>query len=81
MARDERDETDRSEEQIRPLCAPGSDIDREGASEHLCGLQRRPTGDRAERIQRALAAAGAFSSGVPDLAENHDKYLEEVYDS
>lgn len=33
----------------------------------------------AERRQRALSAVGKFSSGVPDLGENHDKYLAEIY--
>jgi hypothetical protein len=26
-------------------------------------------------LRRALAAAGSFASGVPDLAEHHDDYL------
>jgi Arc/MetJ-type ribon-helix-helix transcriptional regulator len=26
-------------------------------------------------LRRALAAAGSFASGVPDLAERHDEYL------
>lgn len=30
-----------------------------------------------EALQRALAAAGSFASGVPDLAEHHDDYLAE----
>ncbi|MBS1870647.1 MAG: ribbon-helix-helix protein, CopG family [Actinobacteria bacterium] len=30
-----------------------------------------------EALQRALAAAGSFASGVPDLAERHDDYLAE----
>lgn len=28
-------------------------------------------------LQGALAAAGCFASGVPDLAERHDDYLAE----
>lgn len=34
---------------------------------------------RAERKRRALSAMGRFSSGVGDLAENHDSYLAEAY--
>jgi Arc/MetJ-type ribon-helix-helix transcriptional regulator len=30
-----------------------------------------------DALQRALSAAGSFSSGVPDLAERHDDYLAE----
>jgi len=35
--------------------------------------------DPEERRRRALAAAGRFRSGIPDLSSNHDKHLEEVY--
>jgi hypothetical protein len=34
--------------------------------------------DADEALERALAAAGSFSSGVPDLAERHDDYLAEA---
>lgn len=33
--------------------------------------------DDAQALRRALAAAGSFASGVPDLAERHDDYLAE----
>ncbi len=33
--------------------------------------------DRDELWRRALATVGAFNSGLGDLTENHDKYLEE----
>lgn len=33
--------------------------------------------DREPRVQRALAAAGRFHSGVSDLSEQHDEYLTE----
>jgi hypothetical protein len=33
--------------------------------------------DDAQALRRALAAAGSFASGVPDLAERHDEYLTE----
>ena len=32
--------------------------------------------EREGRINRALAAVGGFHSGLGDLAENHDRYLE-----
>jgi hypothetical protein len=35
--------------------------------------------DPAERKRRALAAVGRFHSGLADLSEAHDRYLEEVY--
>lgn len=33
--------------------------------------------ERQQRIDRALAAIGGFHSGLGDLAENHDRYLDE----
>jgi predicted transcriptional regulator len=44
---------------------------REALAELLAPEQ---TGDDAA-LRRALAAAGSFASGVPDLAERHDDYL------
>lgn len=35
--------------------------------------------DRDEVKQRSLAALGRFHSGVPDLASDHDRYLEEAF--
>ncbi len=35
--------------------------------------------DPAERCRRAIAAAGRFRSGIPDLSLNHDKHLEDSY--
>ena len=35
--------------------------------------------DLAERKKRAMAIAGRFRSGAGDLAENHDRYLNEAY--
>jgi ABC-type transporter Mla subunit MlaD len=34
--------------------------------------------ERRQRVDRALAAIGGFHSGLGDLAENHDRYLEEA---
>ncbi|RPI97690.1 MAG: CopG family transcriptional regulator [Candidatus Aminicenantes bacterium] len=35
--------------------------------------------DKTERRRRAIAAAGRFRSGAPDLSTDHDKYLDEAY--
>jgi hypothetical protein len=32
---------------------------------------------RRSRVDRALAAIGGFHSGLGDLADNHDRYLDE----
>ncbi|MBI1878607.1 MAG: ribbon-helix-helix domain-containing protein [Chloroflexi bacterium] len=39
--------------------------------------RNQPTLD--ERRQRALSIVGIASSGVPDLATEHDRYLAEAY--
>ena len=41
----------------------------------------RPAGsvDLPERRRRAIAAAGRFHSGRPDVAARHDDYLAEAY--
>lgn len=36
-----------------------------------------PRADRERRVQRALAAIGRFQSGLGDLAEDHDRYLDD----
>lgn len=35
--------------------------------------------ERKEAWRRALAVMGKYSSGLTDVAENHDKYLAEDY--
>jgi len=35
--------------------------------------------DTAERRRRAIATAGRFRSGIPDLSTEHDAHLEEAY--
>jgi len=35
--------------------------------------------DMAERRRRAIAAAGRFHSGQPDISTEHDRYLTEDY--
>jgi hypothetical protein len=34
---------------------------------------------KEERKRRALSIIGKFSSGLPDIAQNHDDYLAEAY--
>ena len=34
--------------------------------------------ERAALIERALAAVGGFHSGLGDLAEHHDRYVDEA---
>jgi hypothetical protein len=43
-------------------------------------LDSREMLDWEERKRRAIAAAGKFRSGLPDLATNHDRYLAEAYE-
>lgn len=45
--------------------------------EALDRLLRPEMSDEDATLRRALAAAGSFASGVPDLAERHDDYLAE----
>ena len=42
-------------------------------------LHSRAIIGREERMRRALNVVGQFESGVPDLAREHDRYLEEAY--
>ena len=55
-----------------------ADLVRESVTEYLA---RRHAVDRDEVARRALALAGRYRSGCGDLAENHDKYLDEAFDS
>ena len=55
-----------------------ADLVRESVSEYLA---RRPERDRRALLRRARALTGRFRSGYPDLAKNHDQYLDEAYDS
>lgn len=41
-------------------------------------LRARRLGDRAALKARSLAALGRFSSGRPEAARDHDRYLEDV---
>lgn len=42
-------------------------------------LQEQSDVSPEERKRRLLSVIGIGSSGVADLAENHDKYLAEIY--
>ena len=74
-----------TEEQARALKARArheersiADLVRESVSEYLV---RRPARDRRALLGRARALTGRFHSGYPDVAENHDRHLDEAYDS
>lgn len=55
-----------------------TDLVRESVTVHLA---RHPAVDRDEANRCALALAGRFRSGCHDLAEDHDRYLDEAFDS
>ncbi len=38
-----------------------------------------PRAGREDQRERAIRAAGRFHSGVTDLGEHHDRYLEEAF--
>lgn len=53
-----------------------------GVKEDLSEYKReKPTDlvDLEERRRRAIAAAGRFRSGIPDLSSKHDEYLENAF--
>jgi hypothetical protein len=35
--------------------------------------------DRRAKVERAIAAIGGFVDGEPDVARNHDRYLEDTW--
>ena len=41
--------------------------------------EQEPKVPREELKRRALAAAGRFNSGLPDVGTNHDRYLAEDF--
>lgn len=45
------------------------------------GLRRRAPIDREELKRRFLASAGSGHSGLHDVSERHDDYLDEIYRS
>jgi hypothetical protein len=54
-----------------------AELIRRGVELYLAAAQGSLTED--DRRRRALAVVGGFRSGVPDLAERHDDYLDEAY--
>ena len=74
-----------TEEQLRSLKALAreeersvADLVRQSVAEYLV---RRPAVDRAELTRRARGLIGRYRSGVPDLAEDHDRYLDDAFDT
>ena len=74
-----------TEEQLRSLKALArdeersvADLVRQSVAEYLI---RRPTMDRAEQVERARGLIGRYRSGIPDLAEDHDRYLDDAFDT
>ena len=72
-----------TEEQARALRArarleerPMAELVRESVAEYLA---RRPTPDVRELARRARDLEGRFRSRCPDLAEEHDRYLDEAF--
>ena len=56
-----------------------AELVRESVAEYLA---RRPTtGCPGARSPCARHSRGAFDSGCPDLAEEHDRYLDEAFAS
>ena len=55
-----------------------AELVRESVAEYLA---RRPAPDVRELARRARDLEGRFRSGGPDLAEEHDRYLDEAFDS
>ena len=50
---------------------------RQGVDQYLAG---RSDFGREERIERAIAVAGKFSSGRRDVSVNHDRHLAEAFE-
>ena len=74
-----------TEEQARTLKARArledrsmAELVRESVAEYLA---RRPAPDIRELARRAREFKGRFRSGCPDFAEEHDRYLDEAFDS
>jgi len=64
---------------LRPLAAETgksiADLIRQGVD--LLLARHRPVNDR-QRMERAIGVVGKFSSGSPDVSEQHDRYLAEA---
>ncbi|MEX2546944.1 MAG: CopG family transcriptional regulator [Chloroflexota bacterium] len=67
-----------TEQQLEALRAGASALDRPVAAIVRDAVDAWIADDeRGRRVDRALAAVGGFHSGLGDLAENHDRYLDE----
>lgn len=55
-----------------------ADLVRESVAEYLV---RHGVADRDALVRRAHDLAGRFRSGCRDLAEEHDRHLDEAFDS
>ena len=55
-----------------------SELVRQSVAEYLA---RRQGPDVEELARRARRLAGRFRSGCPDLAEAHDRYLDDAFDT
>jgi Ribbon-helix-helix domain len=53
-----------------------AELVRQGVDQFLAG---RSELGREERIERAIAVAGKFSSGRSDVSSQHDKHLAEAF--
>ncbi|MXX06485.1 MAG: CopG family transcriptional regulator [Gammaproteobacteria bacterium] len=74
-----------SEEPVRGFKVHMRDEERSTASlvrESVAENQaHRPAQDRRALLDRARGLVGRFRSGYSDVAENHDRHLDEAYDS
>lgn len=55
-----------------------ADLVRQSVAEYLV---KRPTADRDELVRRARGLAGRYRSECPDLAEEHDRHLDDAFDT
>ena len=55
-----------------------AELVRDSVTEYLA---RRHAPDVRELARRARSLKGRFRSGCPDLAEAHDRYLDDSFDS
>lgn len=55
-----------------------AELVRECVAEYLA---QRPVPDVRELARRARELKGRFRSGCPDLAEAHDRYLDDAFDA
>jgi len=53
-----------------------ADLVREGVE---AVLRSRPRSNHADRVARAIQAAGKFTSGSRDVSSRHDRYLAEAF--